>query len=403
MSEQFSRWDPVDQLQSEEDMAMYLDACLEEDPGDGSVVRAALNDIARAQGMTQLAKATGITREGLYKALSPTGNPEFSTILKVIKALKIKLHASAGSDPLATAWARAHAGSRGDISGPSSLIGTTSGSSLVANGEPYQALMAWPAQPRLTAQPWLPRRFHELLIRRSLVRAQVEEPRQARRKANPRAEGRIADTLIDATLAAAWARHGNPPPTLQAQPAFQRLSRRKRSSLAEDLFDLAALLPWWACLILAFVSYVLLHPHAIADVVVTEAPDQLTTMVTGVVFKSLANVGQYALPLIFSGAALASFFGRRKRASRARNVADNASGSALTGMIENARGVRPVATPAAMAQPAAAPVAASGESPTCPKCGNAMARRTARQGARAGASFWGCSAFPKCRGVRAID
>ncbi|GEC95513.1 MAG: hypothetical protein RLZZ220_2762 [Pseudomonadota bacterium] len=103
MSEQFSRWDPVDQLQSEEDMAMYLDACLEEDPGDGSVVRAALNDIARAQGMTQLAKATGITREGLYKALSPTGNPEFSTILKVIKALKIKLHASAGGEPLAAA------------------------------------------------------------------------------------------------------------------------------------------------------------------------------------------------------------------------------------------------------------------------------------------------------------
>ena len=89
MSEQFTRWDPVDQLQSEEDMAMYLDACLEEDPGDGSVVRAALNDIARAQGMTQLAKATGITREGLYKALAPTGNPEFSTILKVIKALKM--------------------------------------------------------------------------------------------------------------------------------------------------------------------------------------------------------------------------------------------------------------------------------------------------------------------------
>lgn len=103
MSEQFSRWDPVDQLQSEEDMAMYLDACLEEDPGDGRVVRAALNDIARAQGMTQLAKATGITREGLYKALSPTGNPEFSTILKVIKALKIKLHASAGGEPLAAA------------------------------------------------------------------------------------------------------------------------------------------------------------------------------------------------------------------------------------------------------------------------------------------------------------
>ncbi len=103
MNEQFTRWDPIDHLQSEEDMAMYLDACLDEDPGDGSVVRAALNDIARAQGMTQLARATGITREGLYKALSPTGNPEFSTILKVIKALKIKLHATSGEAPLAAA------------------------------------------------------------------------------------------------------------------------------------------------------------------------------------------------------------------------------------------------------------------------------------------------------------
>ena len=103
MTEKFTRFDPVDHLQSDEDMAMYLDACLDEDPGDGSVVRAALNDIARAQGMTQLARDTGITREGLYKALSPAGNPEFSTILKVIKALKIKLHASAGGEPLATA------------------------------------------------------------------------------------------------------------------------------------------------------------------------------------------------------------------------------------------------------------------------------------------------------------
>jgi len=103
MTEKFTRFDPVDHLQSDEDMAMYLDACLDEDPGDGSVVRAALNDIARAQGMTQLARDTGITREGLYKALSPAGNPEFSTILKVIKALKIKLHAAPQNDHLAAA------------------------------------------------------------------------------------------------------------------------------------------------------------------------------------------------------------------------------------------------------------------------------------------------------------
>ena len=94
MAEKFTRWDVVDYLATEEDMALYLDACLDEDPGDGSLVRAALNDIARARGMSQLARDTGLTREGLYKALSATGNPEFSTMLKVIKALKIRLHAA---------------------------------------------------------------------------------------------------------------------------------------------------------------------------------------------------------------------------------------------------------------------------------------------------------------------
>lgn len=94
MAEKFTRWDAVDYLKSDEDMALYLDACLEDDPGDGSLVRAALNDVARAKGMSQLARDTGLTREGLYKALSASGNPEFSTVLKVIKALGITLHAA---------------------------------------------------------------------------------------------------------------------------------------------------------------------------------------------------------------------------------------------------------------------------------------------------------------------
>ena len=94
MAEKFTRWDAVDYLKTEEDMALYLDACLEEDPGDGALIRSALNDIARARGMTQLARDTGLTREGLYRALSVSGNPEFSTVLKVIKALKIRLHAT---------------------------------------------------------------------------------------------------------------------------------------------------------------------------------------------------------------------------------------------------------------------------------------------------------------------
>ena len=94
MAEKFSRWDVVDELKTDEDMALYLDACVEEDPGDGSLIRAALGDIARAKGMSQLARYTGLAREGLYKALSADGNPEFSTIMKVIKALGLKLHAS---------------------------------------------------------------------------------------------------------------------------------------------------------------------------------------------------------------------------------------------------------------------------------------------------------------------
>jgi probable addiction module antidote protein len=94
MAEKFSRWDSADYLKTEEDIALYFEACLEEDPGDGSLIRAALGTIARARGMTQLARETGLTREGLYKALSPEGNPEFTTVMKVIKALGLKMHAT---------------------------------------------------------------------------------------------------------------------------------------------------------------------------------------------------------------------------------------------------------------------------------------------------------------------
>lgn len=75
-------------------LAAYLEAALEE--GDASLIAAALGDIARAKGMTQIARETGLGRESLYKALSPDGNPEFSTIMKVINVLGLKLHASAG-------------------------------------------------------------------------------------------------------------------------------------------------------------------------------------------------------------------------------------------------------------------------------------------------------------------
>ena len=95
MTEQFTRFDAADFLKTLEEMAAYLDACFEEDAGDGVLIRAALNDIARAQGMTQIARDTGLGRESLYKALSNTGNPEFATIMKVMKALGLRLHAIA--------------------------------------------------------------------------------------------------------------------------------------------------------------------------------------------------------------------------------------------------------------------------------------------------------------------
>lgn len=85
-------WDPAEHLQTEEDMAAYLEATLEE--GDPSLFAAALGDIARAKGMTQLARETGLGRESLYKALSPSGNPEFATILKIVGALGLRLHAT---------------------------------------------------------------------------------------------------------------------------------------------------------------------------------------------------------------------------------------------------------------------------------------------------------------------
>ena len=91
MTENFSRWDASDDLKTEEDVALYFQACVDDDPGDGSLVRAALGDIARARSMTQLARDTGLAREGLYKALSADGNPEFATIMKVIKARGLKL------------------------------------------------------------------------------------------------------------------------------------------------------------------------------------------------------------------------------------------------------------------------------------------------------------------------
>jgi probable addiction module antidote protein len=92
--EKTSAWDAADHLKTEADMEAYLEAALEEN--DSGLIAAALGDIARAKGMTLIAKKTGLGRESLYKALSAQGNPELSTVLKVVKALGLQLQVRSG-------------------------------------------------------------------------------------------------------------------------------------------------------------------------------------------------------------------------------------------------------------------------------------------------------------------
>ncbi len=86
-------YDVAEYLRSPEDMAAYLDAWLEEAPDDVTGIARALGDIARAKGMSQVAKDAGLSRESLYRALSADGNPSFATVLKVARALGVRLHA----------------------------------------------------------------------------------------------------------------------------------------------------------------------------------------------------------------------------------------------------------------------------------------------------------------------
>ena len=95
MRESYTKWDVTEHLRTKEDACFYLEAASEEDPGDGSLIRAALNDIARAQNMSRLALDAGITRKGLYKALAEDGNPSFATVMKVTRALGLQLRFTA--------------------------------------------------------------------------------------------------------------------------------------------------------------------------------------------------------------------------------------------------------------------------------------------------------------------
>ena len=95
MSEAFTKWDAADHLRTPEDIRLHLEACAEKDPGDGSLLRAALHDIARAGNMSRLARETRMSRKGLYKALSDDGNPTLATVMRITRALGMKVRITA--------------------------------------------------------------------------------------------------------------------------------------------------------------------------------------------------------------------------------------------------------------------------------------------------------------------
>jgi len=91
MNKTFSKFDAAEYLHNEEDMRLYLEACIEEDSGDGGLIRAALQNIVRSQNVSALARKIGVSREGLYNALSEQGNPSFTLVLRLARALGLKL------------------------------------------------------------------------------------------------------------------------------------------------------------------------------------------------------------------------------------------------------------------------------------------------------------------------
>ncbi|MGQ9648229.1 MAG: addiction module antidote protein [Thermodesulfobacteriota bacterium] len=93
-----TKYDVSEHLRTSEEMAAYLEACIEEANGDAAFIAKALGDIARAKGMSQVARDAGLSRESLYKALSGERSPGFDTILKVIDALGLRLHAGTTLD-----------------------------------------------------------------------------------------------------------------------------------------------------------------------------------------------------------------------------------------------------------------------------------------------------------------
>lgn len=288
------------------------------------------------------------------------------------------------------------------------------------------------------------------------------------------------------------------------------MARKKDGGALALVYEVAALLPWWAGTGLAGIAYVVLHRYATAEVATAAVPGQMGQMVVGQVAKTLASIGQYIVPLLLLAGAVASYLGRRKRAGLIDAAATGKPGEALRGMswrdlellvgeafrlqgytvtetggggadggidlrlkkgsevflvqckqwraykvsvnvvrelfgvmsaegatggfvvttgiftadaktfaegrnidlidgqslktmIDRARAARSRGQSGRTTTPATVTPTVTSKEPSCPRCGGSMVKRIAKQDSNAGGAFWGCTAFPKCRGVISID
>lgn len=159
---------------------------------------------------------------------------------------------------------------------------------------------------------------------------------------------------------------------------------RKNESTFAALIEMASLLPWWVGLALAGISYVALHWYA-GTPVSKPLPGQVAVSLVETITRAMAGVFQYVLPVAFLVGAIVSALNAGKRKALRNQVAKIEAQAELQG--SSTVGTEDSSDAAA---------------PLCPKCGGGMIKRIARQGTNAGHAFWGCSAYPTCRGTRTI-
>ena len=154
------------------------------------------------------------------------------------------------------------------------------------------------------------------------------------------------------------------------------MARKGKSSPAEDFIHIAAKLPYWAALILAVISYFLLHAYSTQPITIGAGPGQIANAMIPMVLKGLATAGQIVMPILFVAAAILSWF-RRSKPTTLQKV--NTSLRSAPASVRSDNLV------------------------SCPLCSSEMVRREAKRGTNAGKSFWGCSKYPACKGTRVAE